>query len=68
MRGLQYEKVCYRTEQREEQVSLRNLKSGEIGYSFGCTYDGSTVQVRLANGELDSWSKDDCVEMPESVQ
>ncbi len=68
MRDLQYDKVCYWTEQREEQVPLRNLKTGEIGFSFGCTYDGNTVQVRLANGELDSWSKDDCTEVTGPVQ
>ncbi|HEY6874523.1 MAG TPA: hypothetical protein VI298_17525 [Geobacteraceae bacterium] len=63
MKGLQYDKVCYWTEQREERVPLRNLKSSEIGHSFGCTYEGNTVQVRLENGELDSWSKDECVEI-----
>ncbi len=57
-----YEQVCYRTEQREEQVRLRNVKDGEVGYSFGCTKGGETVQVRLTNGELDSWSRDECVE------
>jgi hypothetical protein len=54
-----YEKICYWTEQREEQVPLRNLKTGAIGYSFGCTHEGATVQVRLGNGELDSWSRDE---------
>ncbi len=68
MRGSNYDKVCYWTEQREEHVPLRNLKSGEIGYSFGCTQEGATVQVRLENGEFDSWSKDDCAEAPEFVQ
>ena len=67
MRGSNYDKVCYWTEQREENLPLRNLKTGEIGYSFGCTQEGATVQVRLENGELDSWSKEDCVEVPETV-
>lgn len=57
-----YNKVCYRTEQREESVPLRNTGSGKLGYSFGCTQAGETVQVRLANGELDSWGRDECVE------
>lgn len=62
MRYLEFDKVCYWTEQREEQVQLKNLKTGEIGYSFGCTYEGETVQVRLENGDLDSWRKEDCEE------
>ncbi len=57
-----YDRVCYRTEQREENVLLMNLKSGQLGYSFGCTVAGETVQVKLMNGELDSWSRDECVE------
>ena len=67
MRVSDYDKVCYWTEQREEQMRLRNLRTGEIGYSFGCTEAGKTVQVILMNGELDSWSKEDCVELPETV-
>ena len=67
MRVSDYDKVCYWTEQREEQMRLRNLRTGEIGYSFGCTEAGTTVQVILMNGELDSWSKEDCVELPETV-
>lgn len=63
MKGLQYDKVCYWTEQREEHVPIRNVESGEVGYTFGCTYEGNTVQVRLENGELDSWSWEDCVEV-----
>jgi len=57
-----YDKVCYRTEQREESVPLRNVKNGQVGYSFGCTQAGETVQVKLTNGELDSWGRDECVE------
>ena len=67
MKESQYEKVCYTTEQREESVPLRNVKSGEIGYSFGCTHEGATIQVRLKNGELDSWVKEDCVEVTEET-
>ena len=57
-----YDRVCYRTEQRDEAVPLRNVKNGQLGYSFGCTQAGETVQVKLANGELDSWSRDECAE------
>jgi hypothetical protein len=57
-----YEQVCYRTEQRDEQVLLRNLKNGQVGYSFGCTSEGETVQVRLVDGTLDSWSRRECRE------
>lgn len=57
-----YDRVCYRTEQREENVLLLNLKNGQLGYSFGCTEAGETIQVKLLNGELDSWGRDECVE------
>jgi len=67
MRETSYEKVCYCTEQREEHVPLRNLKTGEIGYSFGCTMEGATVQVKLENGELDSWQIQDCIEINEPL-
>jgi hypothetical protein len=62
MKTAQYNKVCYWTEQRDEPVLLRNLKTGVTGLSFGCTYAGETVQVRLANGELDSWGRIECTE------
>jgi len=62
MNANSYERVCYITEQREENVPLRNVKNGQVGYSFGCTHAGETVQVKLTNGELDSWSRDECVE------
>jgi hypothetical protein len=62
MNTMSYEKVCYWTEQRDENVLLRNVKNGQLGYSFGCTQAGETVQVRLMNGELDSWNRDECVE------
>lgn len=58
-----YEKVCYRTQQQDEFVSLRNIKTGEIGRSFGCTIEGTTVQVLLQNGALDSWSWNECTEV-----
>jgi hypothetical protein len=63
MRESNYDKVCYWTEQREEHVPLRNLKTGDIGYSFGCTSEGATIQVKLENGELDSWQKEECTEI-----
>ena len=56
-----YERVCYRTEQREERVPLRNKDTGYVGYSFGCTQEGATVQVELASGELDSWDRETCI-------
>ena len=62
MNTTSYDKVCYRTEQREENVPLRNVKNGQLGFSFGCTQAGETVQVKLTNGELDSWSRDECAE------
>jgi len=61
MENREYEKVCYTTEQQEENVPLRNRKTGEIGYSYLCTFAGTTIQVRLENGELDSWDKADCM-------
>jgi len=57
-----YEKVCYWTEQRDEKVLLRNLKSGLTGYTFGCTSEGETLQVRLPDGSLDSWNREECTE------
>jgi len=62
MTSTTYDRVCYTTEQREENVPLINVKNGQLGYSFGCTYAGETVQVKLTNGELDSWGRDECVE------
>jgi hypothetical protein len=62
MTNTSYDRVCYWTEQREENVALRNVKTGQLGYSFGCTQAGETVQVKLTNGEFDSWSRDECVE------
>lgn len=63
MQTKQYDHVCNWTERREEHLPLRNLKSGQIGYSFGCTYAGETIQVRLENGELDSWDRRECTEV-----
>jgi hypothetical protein len=67
MKDTDYDKVCYWTEQRDEPMRLRNLRTGKVGYSFGCTQEGATVQVRLESGELDSWTKDDCVEVPGTI-
>lgn len=62
MKENQYKGVCYRTEQRDEPVQLINLRTGVRGTTFGCTYAGETVQVRLENGELDSWERGECSE------
>lgn len=62
MKTSQYDSVCYRTEQREDPVRLKNIRTGAKALSFGCTYAGETVQVRLDNGELDSWERRDCIE------
>jgi len=62
MKRSEYDRVCYRTEQRDESVILRNVKTGKIGFSFGCTHAGDTVQVRLTSGELDSWPLNECSE------
>lgn len=63
MRTQHYDQVCYRTEQRDEAVVLKNLMTGEKGVSFGCTREGETIQVRLENGELDSWERRECSEL-----
>jgi hypothetical protein len=55
--------VCQRTERKEERVKLRNLKTGEVGFSFGCTEEGGTIQVELENGQFDSWEPADCQEV-----
>ncbi|MBT1074039.1 hypothetical protein [Geobacter grbiciae] len=57
--------VCERTERKEERVKVRNLKSGEIGYTSFCTEAGETIQVTLENGQFDSWVYADCEELPE---
>jgi hypothetical protein len=62
MKESQYNGVCERTERKEERVRLRNVKTGQIGLTFGCTMEGKTIQVELENGELDSWSPEDCEE------
>ena len=63
MQTKEYDHVCNWTERREERIPLRNLKNGQIGYPFGCTYAGETIQVRLENGDLDSWERKDCTEV-----
>lgn len=62
MTASMYDRVCYRTEQQDEHVPLRNIKSGKLGYSFGCTNSGETIQVKLTNGDLDSWTRMECPE------
>ncbi len=57
-----YTTVCNRTERKDERVRLRNVKTGQIGLTFGCTIEGETIQVELENGELDSWSPEECEE------
>jgi hypothetical protein len=54
--------VCQRTERKDERVKLRNIRTGRIGLSFGCTMEGETIQVELDNGEMDSWPPEDCEE------
>ncbi len=68
MKESQYVDVCERTERKDERVRLRNIKTGAIGLTFGCTTDGETVQVELENGELDSWSADEFEEIKGTVQ
>lgn len=60
MKTSDYAKVCFWTEQRGDHVLLRNVYTGELAFSVGCTRDGSTVQVRLTNGEFDSWLREEC--------
>lgn len=59
MKGV-HSDICDRTERKDERVQVRNKKSGAVGLSFGCTIEGDTVQVELADGTLDSWPQDDC--------
>ena len=63
MKESQHIKVCERTERKEERVKLRNVRTGEIGLTFGCTIEGQTIQVELENGEFDSWEPTDCEEI-----
>ena len=63
MKEPQYVDVCERTERKDERVRLRNIKTGAVGLTFGCTMDGETVQVELDNGELDSWLPGECEEV-----
>lgn len=62
MKESQFSSVCNRTEHKDEKVKVRNSRTGQVGYTFGCTTEGETVQVQLENGEFDSWSKDECDE------
>lgn len=63
MKESQHVDVCARTERKDERVRLRNVKTGEIGLTFGCTVEGQTIQVELENGEFDSWEPADCEEV-----
>lgn len=63
MKSTQYDKVCYWTEQRDEPVRLMNIITGATGVSFGCTVAGETIQVRLDDGDLDSWERMECAEI-----
>jgi len=63
MKESQHVEVCERTERKEERVRLRNLKTGEIGLTFGCTLGKGNIQVELENGQLDSWDPTDCEEI-----
>ena len=62
MKESEYSGVCNRTERKDERVRLRNVKTGQVGLSFGCTMEGETIQVELEDGGLDSWSPADCEE------
>jgi hypothetical protein len=63
MKESQHIGVCERTDRKEERVRLKNLKTGEVGLTFGCTLEGGTIQVELENGQLDSWDPADCEEI-----
>ncbi|QWV94165.1 hypothetical protein KP004_02945 [Geomonas oryzisoli] len=55
-----HSEICDTTERKEQRVQVKNVKTGEIGLSYGCTIEGDTVQVELPDGSLDSWPEDDC--------
>ncbi len=63
MRESQHVDVCERTERKDERVRVRNIRTGAVGLTFGCTPEGETIQVELESGELDSWSPDECEEV-----
>jgi hypothetical protein len=63
MKESQHVAVCERTERKDERVRLRNIKTGEVGLTFGCTTEGQTIQVELEGGGLDSWDPADCEEV-----
>jgi formylmethanofuran dehydrogenase subunit C len=62
MKESEFTGVCNRTERKDERVKLRNVKTGQVGLTFGCTMEGETIQVELEDGGLDSWSSADCEE------
>ncbi len=63
MTAQKYEHVCYKTEQRDEHVLMCRVRDGQLGYSWGCTMEGATIQVKLLDGELDSWERSECIEV-----
>ena len=63
MEEIKHTAVCQRTERKDERVRLRNLKTGEIGMTFGCTTEGGTIQIELKDGTFDSWVATDCKEL-----
>jgi hypothetical protein len=63
MNEFEHTSVCSRTDHKEERVPLRNIRTGDIGFTFGCTSEGQTIQVELQSGELDSWVFSDCIEV-----
>lgn len=63
MREREHISVCERTEHDGEEVTLKNLTTGDLAKTCGCTRDGGTIQVRLSDGSLDSWNPEECEEI-----
>lgn len=55
--------VCERTEHDGEEVTLRHIRTGDLGKSCGCIREGGTILVRLSDGNLDSWDPSECEEI-----
>ena len=62
MRSSEYTMLCYRTEQREERVPLKNTGTGEVGFSFQCSYERGGITVQMADGTLETWGSEECRE------